>query len=380
MPYRVLFATGGTGGHVYPAVATAQKLLQQVPTAQILFAGGKLSANRFLAESAFPFAEIFCGTFSSKNPLNLLKSSYAIAKGFTQSCKLLSEFSPKLILAFGSYHTFPLLLAAAYKRIPYLLHEANTIPGRVNRLLSKGSATTATFFPGAADHLSGRVTLARMPLRWCSVAHRVPRVEANAYFGLDPTRTTILLFGGSQGARALNSLFAQMTEKLWSSLSEKLQILHFTGDTTAAEKLQNHYRNASISAVVKPFETQMHLAWQVADLAICRAGASTVAEALEFSVPTILIPYPYGKDDHQTQNAIFVAEQLQGGIHLPETDANPERMINLLQQIFSKDQPLVRQMQINLQTYNAEIETRPHLVAIATALLNYSSYREVEPL
>lgn len=370
MSYRVLYATGGTGGHIYPAVAAAQLLHERFPGSQQHFAGGNLLANRFIAGTPFPFEEIPCGAFSSKNPLNFLLSSLAVAQGFRKSCQLLCRTAPELVVAFGSYHTFPLLLAACYKGIPYILHEANAVPGRVNSLLSRRSAVTATFFPAAAAYLSGSVELAKMPLRWCAARDKVEKSAALAYFGLDPSRKTVLLFGGSQGARALNSLFAKIPADLWAPFSSAFQILHFTGDVAAVAALEQGYRSAAVSAAVKPFEARMDLAWQAADLAVCRAGASTIAEALEFSVPTILIPFPHAKDDHQSKNAAFVSEQLSGGVLLPENQTSPEVIINLLRSLLLDDPDLFNKMRKNLQNHKNEISSRPDLAGIVVQLIN----------
>lgn len=370
MSYRVLYATGGTGGHIYPAVATAQLLQQRFPGSHQHFAGGNLLANRFLAGTPFPFEEIPCGRGVSKNPIKLLNSSLAIAKGFLQSCRLLARFSPELLVAFGSYYTFPLLLAAAYKGIPYIIHEANAVPGRVNALLSGRSLLTATFFPAAQAHLSGYVTLAKMPLRWCTTHHKVEKSKALAYFGLDPCCKTILLFGGSQGARALNSLFVNIPTDLWEPFSSAFQILHFTGDASVVDAIEQGYRRNVLSAVVKPFEARMDLAWQAADLAVCRAGASTIAEALEFSVPTILIPFPFAKDDHQNKNAAFVAQQLEGGVILPENAASAHVMIDLLNNFFFNEDSFLDKMRKNLQKYKNEINSRPDLAAIVVEVID----------
>lgn len=370
MSYRVLYATGGTGGHIYPAVAAAQLLQERFPGSLQHFAGGHLLTNRFIAGTSFPFEEISCGVFSSKNPMNLLNSSLAVAKGFRQSCQLLKRTAPELIVAFGSYHTFPLLLAACYKGVPYVLHEANAVPGRVNSLLSGRSAVTATFFPAAAAHLSGSVELAKMPLRWCAARDKVEKSAALVYFGLDPCRKTILLFGGSQGALAINSLFAKIPAGLWAPFSSAFQILHFTGDAAAVAPLELAYRSAALPAVVKPFEARMNLAWQAADLAVCRAGASTIAEALEFSVPTILIPFPHAKDDHQSKNAAFVSERLSGGVILRENQASPQAMINVLRSLLVDDAHLLDKMRKNLQDHKNEISSRPDLAGIVVELID----------
>lgn len=369
MSYRILLATGGTGGHVFPAIAVAEALLQRHPDAQLLFAGGGLGSNRFLVRSCFVGKEISCGSFSSKNPLSFLHSLSKIACGCFQSSRLLNHFSPELLIAFGSYYTFPLLCAAIGKGIPLLVHEANSIAGRVNRLAARYADLTAIYFPLTCSSLVGKVVLAQMPLRSAYVFSAQKKQQAYEYFGFDPKRLTLLIFGGSQGARALNALFMEIPIAYWAVFSSAIQILHFTGNEGDARQLHVRYCSAGISAVVKPFESHMDRAWHAADLAICRAGASTIAEALAFRVPMLFIPYPYATDDHQRHNAQFVVEQIRAGHMLGETAATAEVLVDFLQQLLAGEAAVLRRWQRAIEQHMEEEKRRPDLASLAIELI-----------
>lgn len=323
---KIVMAVGGTGGHIYPAIALATKLKEQHPDLEILFMGGKLEQNRYFEKGAFPYHSTRCASLS-KNPLKLLKGGIDILRGIAECRQTLREYNPDVIVGFGSYHSFPALAAAAWNQAPFILHESNSVPGKVNRLLSSKAAVTGILFPSAAAKLKGKTQLVDMPLRNGYSLGAVSRKEAAEYFGLDPKKPTILIFGGSQGAQALNKMAAE-------GLKGPFQVIHIAGSPLHVEQIRTSYQKQGISACVKEFETRMDLAWSASDLAICRSGAVTLAEALEFEVPTLLIPYPHAADDHQFHNALWMANEVKGGMVVPESALNAqllnEKVNNLL--------------------------------------------------
>lgn len=320
MQKKVLITVGGTGGHVFPALALAQQLEEALPEIKIQFVGGKLNTNRYFDKGIFPYHSISCGSFSSKNPFSLGKSLYNIVKGIKQSKDLFKNFKPDLVIGFGSYHTLPSLLAAKLCKIPIVLHESNSIPGKVNRLISPYAVVTAVLFPDAIQSLKGHVVLSGVPLRKGFKKGSVSKQDALTYFGLTSVKPTLLVFGGSQGAKALNKVVLQAVDK-------ELQVIHITGQEESVNELTEKYKQKGIDACVKGFETRMDLAWQASDFALCRAGSGTIAEALEFEVPCILIPYPFAADDHQKQNASFMVNTVGGGRILIEKDLKPHDLI-----------------------------------------------------
>jgi UDP-N-acetylglucosamine--N-acetylmuramyl-(pentapeptide) pyrophosphoryl-undecaprenol N-acetylglucosamine transferase len=318
MNKRILMAVGGTGGHVYPALALAQELLSSMPCLELFFAGGHLASNRYFDTTRYGHQSIACGTLSLKKPVKSLVSVGKILQGIWQSQHLLKQFRPNLVIGFGSFHTLPLLIAAKRARIPLVLHEANSLPGKVNRLLSKYAVATGVHFPSAAQHLRGKSMEVGMPLREGFRKNFCTKEQAIAAYDLDEKRHTLLVFGGSQGAQALNALVGEALCQPLSPFRSSIQVIHITGKAASVPPLQERYKQAGVKACVKEFEPRMNLAWQAADLVIARAGASTLAEACEWEVPAILIPFPHAADNHQAFNALFYAETVGGGMVFEE--------------------------------------------------------------
>lgn len=256
----------------------------------VLFVGGGLSTNAFFDRKRFAYEEISAATFSFSNPFQLIQRSRKIIKGIKQTKNIFQRFSPEIVVGFGSFYTLPVLIAAKFQNIPILLHEQNVIPGRVNRFFSRYAHTTAITFPDSVLRLKGRTQVVHFPLQIKQ------RENPWKYFNLQKGKSVLLVFGGSQGAKQLNELFFQALPFL-----SGYQILHFTGNH--GEKVDQHYRNLNIPHVVKPFERKLHLAMQIADLAICRSGAATLAELLEAELPALLIPFPFATENHQELNA-----------------------------------------------------------------------------
>lgn len=202
---RILIAVGGTGGHIFPALSVAEKLVSLDPNLRVLFVGGGLAKNSYFDQKAFPFREVASATFSGKNPFKFLSASQRILKGISESRRIFNEFNPNLILGFGSYYTLPTLIAAKTKGIPFVLHEANSIPGKVNRFLSKWAVINGVHFPNSATYLKGKTVEVGMPLRTGYSLKQLSKANARDYFRLHHTRPTILVFGGSQGAFIMNN-------------------------------------------------------------------------------------------------------------------------------------------------------------------------------
>jgi len=298
---KVLFAVGGTGGHLYPAQALARDLKESDSSVEILFAGGKLGSNPYFHKLQFPFRDI-----TSATPFRggLFRSFFRIARGLIQSLKLVREFSPDLVVGFGSFYSFPLLLAARIQRTPYLLVESNALPGKVNRLFSAKARLSALQFEIASKRLKGPASVAKIP-HWSQQfadGYLTPE-EARKSFGLDPNCLTLLIFGGSQGARAINEAIQSV------ALPSPIQVIHLCGADQDDRALSEKWKARGIASCVKPFENNMHLAWRAADLTICRAGAGTCAEVLESKTPALMIPWPGASEGHQRENARYLVEK-----------------------------------------------------------------------
>lgn len=355
MVKRVLIAVGGTGGHIYPALAFAKKLKKTAPWVNLMFAGGGLRKSRYFDRGEFPYDEISCGYFSLRKPLMFFKSLGKILSGTWKSRSIIKKFKPDLIVGFGSYHSLPLLLAAKMRSVPFILHEANALPGRVNRLFAKHALFTGIQFSGAAQYLSGKTIAVEAPLRDELRRAKGNRKEAFDYFRFKEDLPVLLVFGGSQGAVAINQLIVQAATRYPNGF-EKIQVIHFTGCLQEAGHVSRSYQALGAVHFVKDFEKEVGLAWAIADLFVGRAGAGTLAEAIEFEVPSILIPYPHAKDGHQEVNARFVAEEIGAAILCREAEATPQRIVNEIFSLLQKEPERLLKMKQAIKNYKENVQ------------------------
>ncbi|MFS8563796.1 MAG: UDP-N-acetylglucosamine--N-acetylmuramyl-(pentapeptide) pyrophosphoryl-undecaprenol N-acetylglucosamine transferase [Rhabdochlamydiaceae bacterium] len=227
--YKVVITTGGTGGHIFPAQALAMQLYAK--GIDILFAGGEVKKNKYFKRDAHLYVEV-----SSSTPFrgNILKAWWNILKGVVQSLKILSTYKPTLVIGFGSFYSFPVLVAAKLKKIPIILFEPNAIPGKVNRLFSRWALLSTLQFKEAAKWMKGRCIEIKMQVP----KKKTGQGEAREYFYLDAQRFTFLVFGGSQGADSINHLFLKQLAK---SALKKINFRLFTSQEQ--QRVQKKYGN-----------------------------------------------------------------------------------------------------------------------------------------
>lgn len=317
---RIVLAVGGTGGHIFPA----QELARKLGACDVLFAGAHLSSNRFFERAEFAYSDIASATPFRGGWAGRLRAPYVALKGLAQSIALLRRVRPALVVGFGSYHSFPVLSAAALLRVPMVLVEADIFPGKVNRLFSRWARCTATLFSAAHAHVRGNARVIHPLTAWAEAGCARSPAEARQQLGLKPDAFTLLVFGGSQGARAINvripALLRACTER-----GMCVQLIHLTGDEEMAISMQEECRSLGIAHWIHARTSRMDLAWQAATLAIARAGAGALAEMIAFGVPAILIPFPAASHGHQEKNARFMAE-LGGGLWLAEEALTDEAL------------------------------------------------------
>lgn len=310
MSKKIIVAVGGSGGHLLPSQVLASEI-----EAEVLFAGAGLQKNPFFNRSGFAFREIISSP-------SLIRGSWKLVKGFLQSIKLMRDYKPEIVFGIGSWHSLPVLLAAFCCRKPMVLYAADAVPSRVIRLFAPFARWTGLSFFEAQRYIKGPSRLVAWPLRK-ELLTKPTREEAFAYYGLDATKKTVLIFGGSQGALKLNDLAKEAARRL------KLQVIHFCGQEKEVEGLRIFY---GADGIVKTFEPKMGYAWQAADLVICRSGASTLAEQLHYKVPALYVPYPFASDDHQRMNALY-AEAMGAGKIVEERFLTPELLAEALQDL-----------------------------------------------
>lgn len=328
---KIVLAVGGTGGHLFPAQALARQLRDRNIPVQVLFMGAGLSCSRYFNAREFPAIDVESATLFSRRLSTLFPSCKRLLKGIWQSMRQLKKERPALVIGFGSFHAFPVLVAAALCKIPILLFESNAIPGKVNRLFSRWAEWTAVQFEESKDYLKGNIVLTEMPLWDKDRIGTSLREDAARYFNLREDLRTILVFGGSQGARSINRLFCQAMQD-WEG-RPPLQIIHLTGDVASCHEAILCYRRLGIPAQVKVFEDRMPLAWRMADFAVCRAGAATMGELLAHRVPALMIPFPQAADNHQLFNAQIMAGKIGGGVVVEEKVLSSEILGKELKEI-----------------------------------------------
>ncbi|HSX37519.1 MAG TPA: UDP-N-acetylglucosamine--N-acetylmuramyl-(pentapeptide) pyrophosphoryl-undecaprenol N-acetylglucosamine transferase [Chlamydiales bacterium] len=309
---KILIAVGGTGGHLFPAQQLAAQLQNDF---QILFAGYQLQKNMFFAQETNAFMEI------AAHPLK--KGFFKASRlGMRQALAMLKHFEPDVVVGFGSYHTFPILLAAAMRRKKLVLFEANCMLGKVNRVFRFFANYVACQFPLT---LKNAVLVEWLP--WKKPEPIDPKA-ARIRLGLDPGKKTLLIFGGSQGA----SFFNEIIPKVVWEFKKTVQVIHLTG-VGQTEAVRSMYEKFEIQACVKPFESEMAVAYSAADIAICRSGAGTIAELIRFAVPALLIPYPFAADEHQRKNGEMLAHVWKGARQVLQNQADVSMLCRELEEL-----------------------------------------------
>lgn len=298
---KVIIAGGGTAGHLFPAVALAEELRSRFPDLSILFVGvkGGIEAS-LLAKSGWEFEGIRASGLLAKPLPERLRSLALVPVSLLRSRVILRRFSPDVVVGLGGYASAAMVLAGALARTPTVIHEQNVFPGVTNRRLGRIVDLVAVAFePASAFFPKGKVRVTGNPVR--AGLFGVSRAEALARFDLDPDRLTLLVFGGSQGAHRLNRAALDALPLLESERGE-VQFLHATGHRDL-DMVRQGYIAGGHRAVVEPFFWEMAVVYAAADLCLCRAGASTVAELCALGKPSILVPFPFAANDHQRWNA-----------------------------------------------------------------------------
>jgi UDP-N-acetylglucosamine--N-acetylmuramyl-(pentapeptide) pyrophosphoryl-undecaprenol N-acetylglucosamine transferase len=316
---KVIISGGGTGGHVFPAIAIANELKKQRPDAEILFVGakGKMEMEK-VPKAGFPIKGLWISGFHRKLTLRNLMFPFKLMSSLFKAFGIIQSFKPDVVIGVGGYASGPTLQVATMKGIPTLIQEQNSFPGITNRLLAKKVNRICVAYDGMNKFFpEEKIRLTGNPVRQDIVELTAKKEEGLKHFGLNQNKKTILLFGGSLGARTLNDSMAankdlleknQDVQVLWQA--GKLYIEEFKRSATA--QLDN--------IQILPFIDRMDLAYAMADLVICRAGALTISELCLVGKPAILIPSPNVAEDHQTMNAKALSTK-DAGVLVADKDA-----------------------------------------------------------
>jgi UDP-N-acetylglucosamine--N-acetylmuramyl-(pentapeptide) pyrophosphoryl-undecaprenol N-acetylglucosamine transferase len=331
---RVIVAGGGTGGHVIPALAIARELRERYD-AEILFIGTSRGIeNRLVPAAGFPLKLIEVGALKKVGLLRRAKTLFALPWAVITASGLLREFRPDVVIGVGGYASGPAMLAAILTGVPTLAFEPNLVPGFANRVVARFVSAAAVHFEQTVSRFRrGQVTGVPVRREFFQIAARPPRA-----------RPTLLAFGGSQGAHAINEAIVGALPRLAAALPD-LHIIHQTGERDYPLAEAEYLRatmGTGISAEVSPFIEDMPRAFAAADLIVARSGASTVAEIAAAGKAAIFVPFPHAADDHQRRNAEALAEA-GAALVISESELTPERLVESIISLLA-DRARVAQM------------------------------------
>ncbi|MBI4424221.1 MAG: UDP-N-acetylglucosamine--N-acetylmuramyl-(pentapeptide) pyrophosphoryl-undecaprenol N-acetylglucosamine transferase [Elusimicrobia bacterium] len=324
----MLLAAGGTGGHFYPGFVLGQALRERGFEPLYLVRAGDPAAA-VLDREGFPFVEVPMRGLPRRPSLELARFFWRLAQGLRLVRDVVADFQPDAVVGMGGYLTFPAAFAAGRRGIPVLLHEANAILGLANRASLPFASRLALGLPfprppGARYALTGTPV---RPSLW-----RLPEPQAaRRALGLDPEAATLLVFGGSQGARALNQLMPQALARAAESGSGPFQVLHLPG-AKEVEAVTKAYAEAPFKTAVLPYLHEMERGYAAADLVVSRAGASTLAELAATRRPALLIPFPHAAAGHQDVNA-DVAARAGAALSISERGLTAESLAAALREL-----------------------------------------------
>jgi len=331
---RFIVTGGGTGGHIYPALAIAKGLREKYPQAEILYIGkdGGLEADLVPAEG-FTFRPVRVRGLQRRLSLTNLVALWQAGTAFFHARRMISDFQPSAVIGTGGYVCGPVILAAVFLKVPALVHEQNALPGVTTRLLARLVKLTALTFAGSGQHLprQARFKVTGLPVRPEFSPGR--REEARKALGLPPEGFFILSFGGSQGARTLNRAMQEVITRFRDRLD--VRFLHVTGPAQYEEFCKGFPLPENGNTTIKPYLYEMPLALSAADLVICRAGAATLAELTLTGTPAILAPYPYAAGNHQEYNARALAEE-GAAIVIQDAELTGEVLANQIDKLLAE--------------------------------------------
>lgn len=317
MAKKIIIAGGGTGGHIFPAIAIANALKKEDETIALLFVGakGKMEMEK-VPQAGYTIVGLAIAGFNRSSLIKNAALPFKLIKSFLQVRKIVNKFKPNAVIGVGGYSSFPILRYAQQKGIPTFIHEANSFAGKTNMLLGKRAAKIFTgsdgmekFFPREKIQVTGN------PVRDAIVNSKISREEALLFFGLNPQKKTILVTGGSLGAKSINEAIAAHIEEFEKN---NLQLIWQTGKLFVNEA--KHLTEGKANIWTNDFIASMENAFAAADVVVSRSGAMSVAELCVVKQAVIFVPFPFAAEDHQTVNAKRLTEK-QAALMVKDSEA-----------------------------------------------------------
>lgn len=305
---KVILSGGGTGGHIFPAIAIANELKKKVPHAEILFVGalGRMEMEK-VPNAGYKIIGIPIAGLQRRFTLANLKLPFLIIQSLLKTRRIVKEFQPDVVVGTGGYASGPLLKAAISKGVPALLQEQNSYAGITNKLLSKKAAKICVAYEGMEKFFpKDKIILTGNPVRQDLKDVRMKKEEAISFFKLNPSKKTILVIGGSLGARTINEAIGAGLSQLSQN---DIQLIWQTGKLYYPKAMEQTQRYSDKNIYALDFISRMDLAYAAADIVVSRAGASSVSELCNIGIPSILVPSPNVAEDHQTKNAMALVDK-----------------------------------------------------------------------
>jgi UDP-N-acetylglucosamine--N-acetylmuramyl-(pentapeptide) pyrophosphoryl-undecaprenol N-acetylglucosamine transferase len=314
---KIIIAGGGTGGHIFPAIAIANAILKLEPKTEILFVGakGKMEMEK-IPQAGFKIEGLDITGFNRSSLIKNIGLPFKLVKSFLQVRKIFKIFQPTAVIGVGGYSSFPVLRFAQSKGISTFIHESNSFAGRSNIMLGKKAAKIFVASDGMEKFFpANKISVTGNPVRESISKSTVSREEGIKFFGLDPGKKAVLSIGGSLGAKSINEA---LDKDLDAFEKNGLQLIWQTGKPYAARGKERATGKSSIW--VNDFINQMEYAYAAADLVISRSGAMAIAELCVTKKAVVFVPFPYAAEDHQTVNAQCLVNK-NAGIMIKDTEA-----------------------------------------------------------
>jgi len=330
---RVIISGGGTGGHIYPAIAIANALQAEDPSIEVLFVGaeGKMEMEK-VPKAGYKIIGLPIVGINRQHLAKNLLFPFKLFKSFYKAVQIINDFKPDLAIGVGGYASGPLLIAASLKNIPFFIQEQNSFAGITNKFLAKKARKIFVAYPNMEKFFpKERIQLLGNPVRKDLIDSAVKKSAAQEHFHLNPNLPCLLVIGGSQGARSINRAIAGSFGKLAAS---NIQLIWQTGVPFEKEAKELAATYPQCKSYVSAFIYEMDLAYAAADLVCSRAGALSVSEICLAGKPSILIPFPAAAEDHQTENAKSLVRQ-HAAVLITDAEASQKMVdeaLKLLQQ------------------------------------------------
>lgn len=341
---KIIFAGGGTGGHLMAGLSAAEEILSRFHEAEIVFFGSdRKLEKRCVEQKGFRYRQVRAKKWG-KSIQQIITCIGSTVLGIFDSLFAVRNFNPDIVVGLGGYVSVAPVIAAKLLGIPSVLLEQNVIPGKANRFLSRWVDEVYCHWRGSLKWFTQAkvVRVTGTPIRKDILSSK--KMRSVEKFGLSASKKTILITGGSQGAQAINETFLRCLPML-ESLHNDLQIIHCTGEY-GYETAKAAYKQTKIEAFVCSYLDDMGAAFSMADIILCRAGATTIAEITALGIPAILIPYPYAADNHQYWNAMELVSN-GGGYLLQQLDVTPEKIMELIADILDNEEKYDRMRMLN---------------------------------